>query len=96
LPWAKPLCWTLTHQPEAVERAIQRSLEPERTDAMPKSERERRIGELSHEIDERERYEESLITRAAAEGAEVLRRPDASPAAVLDVVVVKAQAQAVA
>jgi hypothetical protein len=36
---------------------------------------------------------EALIMRAADEGLDVLRRPDASPAAVLGVVVVKAAAQ---
>ena len=40
-----------------------------------------------------ERREEGLIERAAAEGQEVLRRPEASPLAVLGVVIVK-QAQA--
>ena len=40
---------------------------------------------------ELERREEAMIAHAAAEGVEVLRRPDTSPAAVLGVVIVKAQ-----
>ena len=43
-----------------------------------------------------EAREEALIMRAAGDGLDVLRRPDASPAAVLGVVVAKAQAQQVA
>ena len=37
--------------------------------------------------------EEGLISRAHSDGLDILRRPDASPSAVLGVVVAKAQAQ---
>jgi len=52
-----------------------------------------RFAELEAALDKFERAEESLIMRAHEDGLDVLRRPDAAPAAVLGVVVVKAQAQ---
>ena len=47
--------------------------------------------EIEREIDDRERYEEALITRAGEEGTEVLRRVDASPLAVLSVALAAAK-----
>ena len=53
------------------------------------------VGNIKRELLDLERREEALIMRAADDGLDVLRRPDASPPAVLGVVVVKeAQAQA--
>jgi hypothetical protein len=45
---------------------------------------------------ELQQREEALITRAADDGLDVLRRPDAAPAAVLGVVVARAPAPQVA
>jgi hypothetical protein len=69
-------------------------LEPERADALTPLERERRIAELSASLLALERREEELISRAANDGVEVLRRPDAAPLAVFGVeIVAKAQAR---
>jgi hypothetical protein len=54
----------------------------------------RRVAELEMQLHELEQREEALIMRAHEDGLDVLRRPDASPAAVPGVVVAKAQAQA--
>jgi hypothetical protein len=67
---------------------------PVRPEAIPKVERIRRVAELEAELDRFERDEETLISRAASDGLDILRRPDASPAAVLGVAVVKAAAAA--
>jgi hypothetical protein len=58
-------------------------------------EREKRISELSVSLLSLERLEEALIERAANDdGVELPRRGDASPVAVLGVVVVNANARA--
>jgi hypothetical protein len=81
--------------PDAVLRAIEREIDGlgERTDALPRQERERRLAEIEHEIEQHERREEALILTAADSGTEILRRPDASPCCVLGVVIAPAQAQ---
>jgi hypothetical protein len=80
--------------PQALLAAFARELElePERADALTPAERDRRIAELAASLLSLERREEALIERAAGEGIELPRRGDASPLAVLGVVIV-AQAQ---
>jgi hypothetical protein len=81
--------------PQAVASAFSRDLElePERTDAVTPAEREERLADLMAQLLELERREECLIERAVADGSDVLRRPDASPAAVLGVAVVAKEVQ---
>jgi hypothetical protein len=78
--------------PEHVCKALERAL-PEVSHALPKDERLKRVAHLEMQQLELERKEESLITQAAAEGTEVLRRVDADPRAVLSVAVVAKEAQ---
>jgi hypothetical protein len=83
---------------EQVTAAFTRELEeePEAPGALSPLEREKRINELAIRLLELERYEEALILRAADEGIELARRGDASPVAVLGVVIAQAQAAQVA
>ena len=76
--------------PEQVSAAFSRDLEPESPAAVTPLERET---ELSVSLLALERTEEALILRAAGEGIELARRSDASPVAVLGVVVVNANAR---
>jgi hypothetical protein len=77
---------------DALCREIDR--QPLRGGALAPVERTTRAAELVTALDRHERTEEALVGRAAPDGIEVLRRPDASPAAVLGVVVAaRAQAQ---
>lgn len=82
--------------PDELAQALARQLEtrPERADALPASDRIKRCAELEALLLEAERREEMLIERAHAHGLDILRRVDASPAAVLSVQVVKAAAAA--
>jgi hypothetical protein len=88
------LCWVA---PQQVHAALTRSIreQPVRADAMPAYERITRTIELETQLLALEHREEALVLRAAGDGLEVLRRPDAAPAAVLGVTVV-AKAQQVA
>src|SRR6516165_1560670 len=79
--------------PEQVSAAFSRDLEPESPAAVTPLEREKRISELSVSLLALERTEEALLLRAAGEGIELARRSDASPVAVLGVVVVNANAR---
>jgi hypothetical protein len=82
-------CWL---DPERVIDAITREL-PQRPGALPRDERLKQTALLESELDKLERSEEGLIQRAHSDGlADVLRRVDASPAAVLGVVVAQAKA----
>lgn len=56
---------------------------PENKTALPAKEKTKRTTELTENLDELERLEEALVEAAIAEGADVLRRPTASPLAVL-------------
>jgi hypothetical protein len=73
--------------PEQVQEALEGELRrlPQRADAMTADERERRTAEIERQLLDLERREEALVLRAAGDGLEVLRRPDASPLAVLGV-----------
>jgi hypothetical protein len=89
------LCWAM---PEAVCAALEREIaaQPARADALPASERMRRVAELEAQLLELETREEALLKQAAAAGQDIVRRPDADVRAVLGVVIAKAQAQAAA
>jgi hypothetical protein len=58
---------------------------PEPVHVMDTDERDRRILTLTSDLEKLEIEEESIVEAAADDGIEVLRRPDASPAAVLGV-----------
>lgn len=58
------------------------------------SERDKLIGAMAAVIDDLERQEEDLITRAADAGQVIERRHDASPAAILGIRVTKRKAEA--
>jgi hypothetical protein len=88
------MCWAM---PEQVLKAIERQIENlPATNAMPRAERVRRVGELEAQLLALEQREEALIEQARETGVEILRRPDiANPGVVLGVVVVaKAKAAA--
>jgi hypothetical protein len=59
-------------------------------------EREKKLSEAFAALLVLERREEALIERAANDGIEVPRRPDASPLAVLNVAIVAKDARQVA
>jgi hypothetical protein len=77
--------------PDAVLRSLEREIDhlPERSGALPQSERLARVAELEAQLLTLERHEESLIMQAAAVGQEVLPRLDMSPLALLNVALVK-------
>jgi hypothetical protein len=83
--------------PEQVLSALTRELEtgPVPVDPLPAAERVTRLAQLEETLLQLEHHEEALITKAQAEGTDVLRRPDASPMAVLGLTIA-APAQAVA
>jgi hypothetical protein len=91
------LAWAF---PGALAKALDREVAdmplPNGADAMPAAERIKKTAELETELLILARKEEALVERAAADGLEILRRPEASPLAVLGVQVqiVAAQAQA--
>jgi hypothetical protein len=62
--------------------------QPERSDAMSAAERSATTRFVEAELEQLERAEEQMICAAAESGIDLLRRPDALPAAVLSVVVV--------
>jgi hypothetical protein len=74
--------------PEPIAAAFCRDLEPERADAVTPQGRQQRLDELAAQLLSLERREEELISRAEHDGTPVLRRPDASPLAVLGVAIV--------
>jgi hypothetical protein len=82
--------------PDQVYAALVRAIkaQPVRSDAMSAEARTRRVAELEAELQALEYREEALVLRAAGDGLEVLRRPDAAPAAVLGVQVVARQTAA--
>ena len=86
------LCWLA---PTSVLSALKREIEAAGAlvNAMPAAERINRISELEAQLLALERREEVLISCAAVDGTEVLRRPDANPMAVLGIVVVAKEAQ---
>jgi hypothetical protein len=83
--------------PQQLAAAFSRELDeqPEPADAVSPLEREKRLAELTQRLFGFEQCEEGLITKAHADGIDVLRRGDASPACVLGVAV-KAKTEAAA
>jgi hypothetical protein len=83
---------------DRIERKIGDLPLPPQAESMSKDDRLKKTAELEFQLLQTEHREESLIERAAADGLEILRRPDASPLAVLGVQVqiVAAQARQVA
>lgn len=69
-------------------------LMPDAPLALSKTAQGKRLSELTAELDGLERREEALVASAALAGQDVLRRPDASPSAVLGVKVVRVAAMA--
>ena len=61
---------------------------------LPPQERADRLTSLAAEIDQLERHEESLICAAVERGQVVARRRDASPAAILGVMIKASNAAA--
>ncbi len=75
----------------AIEREI--DLLPEGVAPLPTEERERRLSQLAADLEHLERVEEQWILAAELDGIPVIRRPDADPRAILQIVV-KAVAKA--
>jgi hypothetical protein len=75
--------------PEQLLRRLEYEIDqlPARDDALSADARIKRAAELEAQLLELERREEALVMRAADDGLDVLRRPDANPCCVLGVVV---------
>jgi hypothetical protein len=76
-------------------RALEKEIDalPQEQTPMPKAEQDKRASELAEQLLGLERIEEALIDSAQAQGQDIARRENASPAAVLGIVVaVKAKA----
>jgi hypothetical protein len=67
--------------------------EPEPEDAISPEERHQQLSKFANTLLTLERQENSLISCAAADGHEITRRPDASPMAVLNLVIVQQEPQ---
>jgi hypothetical protein len=83
--------------PEAAARRLEAEIDaqPEAPLALPDDDKRRRLTELAARLDDLERTEEALIVAAHDAGyVAVLRRPTASPAAVLGVRIVRREAAA--
>lgn len=82
---AEILAWC---DPERLEKALIAEIDamPETRRALSAADKAARLAELSSEIDRLERLEEAFIESALAEGQDVLRRTNASAAAVLGVI----------
>jgi hypothetical protein len=76
------------------ERALDLDAGPEPENAISQAEREQQLDKLATTLLTLERQEEFHINRAAADGMEILRRPDASPLAVLGIAIVAQEAEA--
>jgi hypothetical protein len=81
---AELLCWM---DGPAVLKRLEAEIDalPTPANAMNADERERRLADLTADLEKLERDEEALIEQAADDGIEVLRRAEASPAAVLGI-----------
>jgi hypothetical protein len=85
-------CWL---DPQAVLSALMNEVSalPTPINPLPAAERMQRVAELEKKQLELERAEEAMIQRAAGDGIELLRRPDADPRAVLGLAVKQQTAQ---
>jgi hypothetical protein len=77
--------------PEGFTEALWRDLEsvPESTGALDPVTRRKRVAELEQQLDKLERTEAAMLAIAANEGVAVQRRLDMSPAALLNVRIVR-------
>ena len=88
------IVWALgPNGPAELVEAFQIDEEPEAEDAISPEERERQLSKFANTLLTLERQENSLISCAAADGFEIVRRPDASPLAVLNLVIVAREPQ---
>jgi hypothetical protein len=88
------ISWALgPNGPSELVEAFQIDEEPEAEDAISPEERERQLSKFANTLLTLERQENSLISCAAADGFEIVRRPDASPLAVLNLVIVAREPQ---
>jgi hypothetical protein len=86
LAWLDPVAMTKRLHEEIDELSVK--------DAIARDEKAERMAQLTTRLSDLEIQEENLIVAAASQGVEVLRRPTASPAAVLLVVAKQAAARA--
>lgn len=70
------------------------NMRPEPKMVLSVEERRARTREINERVDMLERLEEALIMRAQSDGLEILRRPNANPAAVLGIAVKRRSANA--
>jgi hypothetical protein len=80
--------------PAQLVEAFEIEQEPEPENAVSPEEREQQISKFTNTLLALERQEEFLIERAAEEGTEITRRPDANPMAVLQLQIVAQEAAA--
>jgi hypothetical protein len=85
------LTWIFGAQPILAAFARDLDGEPDAPNAVTPLEREQQLGKLTNDLLALERREEALIERAAAGGIELTRRPEASPMAVLQIVISSGQ-----
>jgi hypothetical protein len=88
------IVWALgPNGPAELVEAFQIDEEPEPEDAISPQERDQQLAKFANTLLTLERQENSLISCAAADGHEITRRPDASPMAVLNLVIVQQEPQ---
>jgi hypothetical protein len=78
--------------PQELTEAFQLDAEPEPANAVSPEERDQQISKFANTLLQLERQEEFLIERAADEGTEITRRPDANPMACLQIQIVAQEA----
>jgi hypothetical protein len=90
---AKLLAW---FDPETMVRRLHEAIDalPEPELALTAAEKEKRVTDARRSLDQLERQEEGLISWAVSEGHDIVRRPNASPLAVLSIAVVERKAKA--
>jgi hypothetical protein len=88
------IAWALgPNGPAELVEAFAIDEEPEPEDAISPEERERQLAKFANTLLTLERQENSLISCAAADGFEIVRRADANPLAVLNLVIVRQEPQ---
>jgi hypothetical protein len=88
------IAWALgPNGPAELVEAFAIDEEPEAEDAISPEEKAATINKFSSTLLQLERQENSLISCAAADGFEIVRRPDANPMAVLNLVIVAREPQ---
>jgi hypothetical protein len=77
--------------PDGFARRLEAEIDsmPDAPLALSKTAQAKRLAKLSDEMDGLERKEEALVASAALAGQDILRRPDAIPAAILGVRITK-------